>query len=103
MPTRLREILRDSYSIDFVEVDCVPTTSKQEETNIRVEQSYIKIPSMENYMTYLIGTLLSCKNEAKQGCAKLIVFFPTNKLARFYAHLLQVAEFDLPLFQLHSA
>lgn len=87
-PALIKELLGD----DYVEIDCVhgpstaPGSPASSALNVRVQQSVVSLPSMDVYLPALLTILddMMMNDEA----AKVVVFFPTTRLVRFFAALL---------------
>ncbi len=105
-PQSLRQLLKDSImkGVDFVQVDCndgndgdreptgdhnnklqkmVPTSAiSTASTNRRVEQSYVALASISQYILLLLA-ILRREKERNPNDYKLLVFFPASRLVRF--------------------
>ena len=75
---------------DHVRVDCVK--EERVDTSLCVKQSYLLLAHMDDYVPTL-RSLLTQEQEAK-----VVVFFPTAKLVRFFCEFFQ----DLPVLEIHS-
>lgn len=96
IPEKMNEQLESILPNNFTRVDCI------EEANIcdRVTRAYWKIPSMECYTASLIAVILR-EIELDPHRYKVLVFFPTAKLVRFYANLYKEA-LDNTVLEIHS-
>lgn len=66
------------------------------EVNAGVEQSYVVLPSMDMYISALIALVHDAMQQDPN--AKVVVFFPTARLVRFFAQVLA----DVGAIELHS-
>lgn len=99
VPRRLRRALEELLPADYVEVDCIHDQGVTSQTNIRVDQSYVVLPSMELYVAGLVSIVLHAM-EADPD-AKIVVFFPAAKLVKFFADLFNVG-LGIPAMEMHS-
>lgn len=78
------------------------------ETNVRVQQSYIILPSTEIYVASVIQVIQAAvtpsKGEKKNtSYNKVIAFFPTAWITSFFAYIFQeILPHNIPIFELHS-
>jgi len=72
------------------------------DSTARVEETYILLPNMDVYTTSLIAILRQILSEQSpsSGSKKVIVFFPTAKLVKFFATML--TSLDMPVWEMHS-
>ena len=73
------------------------------DSTARVEETYLLLPNMDVYTTTLITILrqiLSEQSNSISGSKKVIVFFPTAKLVKFFAEML--TSLDMPVWEMHS-
>lgn len=111
LPKRLVKNMKDALSDDYVQVDCVDTHRKNTSasrngstvTNIRVKQTFLLLPNMDSYMSKLIEILLDAIRSTPNDY-KILVFFPANKLVKFFADVCNaINDSTLPqIQQLHS-
>jgi ATP-dependent RNA helicase MSS116 len=78
------------------------------ETNVRVQQSYVIIPSTEIYISSVIQVIQSAVTTStgeKKNTSynKVIAFFPTAWITSFFAYIFQeILSNNIPIFELHS-
>jgi ATP-dependent RNA helicase MSS116 len=95
---KLRGFVKESMKIDYTEIDCLNDRNIRGETNNRVEQSYMVLKSIDDY----IPTLVSIINRAmKEKDFKILVFFPASKLVRFFVNFFNIG-LDIPVLEIHS-
>jgi ATP-dependent RNA helicase MSS116 len=99
VPRKLRRVLNEIMPPDYIEVDCISDTDVTSHTNLRVDQSYTVLPSMELYVPALVSIVLEATKADPH--AKLVVFLPAAKLVKFFADLFNVG-LDIPVFEMHS-
>ena len=101
LPRRLRSLLEEVISDkDFVTVDCVNGSDVTTETNASIEQSYLVLKSMEDYVATLVAILRLAMEQDKDY--KVVLFFPTAKLVRFFADFLSLTLEDIKPLEIHS-
>jgi ATP-dependent RNA helicase MSS116 len=96
MSDKMKELSSTILPNDFAEVDCVGDGDSGD----RIKRSFLKIPSMDCYTTSLIQIV----RQAMQRDTvrhKILVFFPTARLVRFFASLVKDAM-DIPVLEIHS-
>jgi ATP-dependent RNA helicase MSS116 len=98
IPRNLKQAMKDSIREDYLEVDCVGDGKTSLPTNIRVTQSHVVFPDVENIMLYIFSIL---KQSTRAKPYKIIVFFPTARMVSFFADFLNDG-FDYPVIELHS-
>jgi ATP-dependent RNA helicase MSS116 len=96
VPSKMTPLLEIILSKDFVQVDC--TEGRGE--NDRLIRSFLRLPSMELYSSCLIS-ILQQEMQKDPACYKVLVFFPTARLVRFYANLFNDA-LKVPVLEIHS-
>ena len=98
IPTALKRAMKDSIREDYFEVDCVRDGKSSTPTNLRVTQSHVILPDMENIMSNIFFIL----NQAtKVKPFKIIVFFPTARMVSFFADFINDG-LEYPVIELHS-
>lgn len=107
-PRSLRLLLKDSImkGADFVQVDCIdgdeldtnpenlPTsgaTVVAKSIDQRVEQSYVSLVSMSQYIPTLLA-LLRREQQTRPNDYKLLVFFPASRLVRFFFQFFSIGN-----------
>jgi ATP-dependent RNA helicase MSS116 len=98
-PQRLQRFLKESMKIDFTQIDCVGRGAKKAETNTRVDQTFYKLDSMEEYITMLVSIITNTMENDKQY--KILVFFPAAKLVRFFVKFFNEG-LNIPVLEIHS-
>jgi ATP-dependent RNA helicase MSS116 len=111
MMRALEEVLPDDYAV----IDCVANETRNngraanEADNIpvRVQQSYIELDSMHTYVDALTAILSNVSEEEKESDDfsghKIIVFFPTARIVKFFAELFREVIFRKQnIYQMHS-
>jgi ATP-dependent RNA helicase MSS116 len=83
LPPMVKLIIQKSMQKGYLEVDCIHDADPTTHTNELVQQSRVLIPS-DNLVRGTVGILL---NLLRDPNAKLVVFFPTTKMVKFYAEL----------------
>lgn len=92
-------VLPEGYSL----VDCVDRNDVKAETNLQVEQTYVVLDSMDNYIAAMVALVSHFMRGAKEEKHKLMVFLPTTRLVSFFSELFKTAiPNDFRVFQLHS-
>lgn len=98
IPTALKRVMKDSIRDDYFEVDCVKDGKISSPTNLRVTQSHVILPDMENIMSniyYILDQAIKVKPY------KIIVFFPTARMVTFFADFINDG-LEYPVIELHS-
>lgn len=98
IPRTLKQAMKDSIREDYLEVDCVGDGKSSVPTNLRVTQSHVILPDVENIMFYIYSIL---KQSTRTKPYKIIVFFPTARMVSFFADFLNDG-LDYPVIELHS-
>jgi ATP-dependent RNA helicase MSS116 len=99
VPKKLKRVLDEIMPPDYIEVDCITDRDVTSQTNIRVDQSYAVLPSMDLYVPGLVSIV---KETMKADpSAKIVVFLPAAKLVKFFADLFNVG-LDIPVTEMHS-
>lgn len=96
---RLRKFVEISLKDDVQEVDCLNDRSLRGETNLRVHQSYMTLPSLSDYVPTLLSIIQQHMNENKSY--KILVFFPASKLVRFLVQFCNVG-IGMSVLEIHS-
>jgi len=97
---RLRTFIKGSMNIDFEEVDCVSSKDQNGgKTNMRVNQSYMTLNSMTDYIPTLLAIIQRAMNQDEKY--KILVFFPASKLVRFAVHFCNVGM-GMSVLEIHS-
>lgn len=106
VPHKLRSFVTDSLKVNVTEIDCVANASSNSkngtmaETNIRVDQSYLLLDSIADYISTLEAILRKAMKEDKNNY-KILVFFPASRLVRFFFHFFKVG-LKIPVMEIHS-
>ena len=98
IPRGLRRAMKDSIRDDYYEVDCVGDGRQSTPTNLRVTQSHVVLPNMESIMMFIYSILKQSTNDKQY---KIIVFFPTARMVRFFADFFNDG-LEYPVIELHS-
>lgn len=99
LPRTLRRLIEEVVGKDYEEVNCVDRTDVTSLTNIRVEQFYIRLPSMDHYVSSLAKII---EEEEKNKRSKIVLFLPTTKLVAFFATYLESGLCMSNIYRLHS-
>ncbi|CAJ1940154.1 unnamed protein product [Cylindrotheca closterium] len=101
MPKRFRFFLRENMKIDYKEIDCVESdrSSRKSETNLRAQQFFHQLDSMEHYVPALVGLIQ--REMKKEKDYKIIVFFPAGRLVRFFSQFFSIG-LEIPVLEIHS-
>ena len=83
LPPEVRHIIQQSLQRDHLVVDCIHDADPTTHTNELVQQSHVLLSS-DNLVRGTVGILLNLLQDPN---AKLIVFFPTTKMVKFYSEL----------------
>jgi ATP-dependent RNA helicase MSS116 len=104
LPKRMMKALEEVLPDDYAVIDCIAKDNIQAETNLRAEQSYVEVKCMENYVNAFVAILIYFLEEEKELEHKIIVFFPTARLVKFFAQLFSVGiqKRVVPIFEMHS-
>lgn len=98
LPPRLRRKIFDTMPKDFKQIDCIGTENSGE-TNVRVSQAYAELGSMDAYVGQLASIISAAKAESQN--AKVVVFLPAARLAKFFGTFFNDA-LGVPVLALHS-
>lgn len=101
LPKRAEKSFDQYLPDDYVKIDCVGNVASGERANSQVKQFFLQLADMDDYVCTLISLLRSAMTENPQQF-KLVVFFPTAKLARFFAEYLSVVMGIDPVWEIHS-
>jgi ATP-dependent RNA helicase MSS116, mitochondrial len=99
-PSSMRKLIDDVLGKDFKEINCVDERDATSLTNTRVDQSFVFLESMEDYVWSMVEII---EQEAK--CIKnfkIVIFLPTTKLVDFFFELLDSGLGLLGVSRLHS-
>jgi ATP-dependent RNA helicase MSS116 len=108
------KITMDGRTTEHVNRNDYSTTAPQKsnhvtmETNVRVQQSYVILPSTEIYISSVIQVIQSAVTTStgeKKNTSynKVIAFFPTAWITSFFAYIFQeILSNNIPIFELHS-
>lgn len=77
---------------DHKVVDCIGGVGPYMETNVRIEESYVQLSSMEHYLTGLVSIVREAVKSNDSEYPKLLIFFPTAKIVKFAAELLTTCD-----------
>ena len=95
---KLRGFLKGSMKIDFTEVNCVDGSDIQSETNARVNQTYLMLDEISQYIQTLVSILTQVMKEDNY---KVLVFFPASKVVRFLANFFNEG-LGVSVLEIHS-
>lgn len=99
VPKKLKRVLDEIMPSDYIEVDCITDRDVTSQTNIRVDQSYAVLPTMDLYVAGLVSIVMETMKADPN--AKIVVFLPAAKLVKFFADLFNVG-LDIPVTEMHS-
>lgn len=103
LPQNMKRAFSDVLPEDYSLVDCVDRNNVKSETNVQVEQTYVVLDSMENYISALVALVSHLMLGEKEEKQKMMVFMPTTRLVGFFSELFDIGiQQDLKVFQLHS-
>lgn len=103
LPQNMKRAFSDVLPEDYSLVDCVDRNNVKSETNVQVEQTYVVLDSMENYISALVALVSHLMLGEKEEKQKMMVFMPTTRLVGFFSELFNIGiQQDLKVFQLHS-
>lgn len=83
LPPGVRHLVERNMNKDFVTVDCIHDSDPATHTNELVQQSHVIVPN-DKLVLAKIGILLRIMQDPN---AKMICFFPTTKMTKYYAEL----------------
>lgn len=99
-PRSMRTLIDDVLGKDYEEINCVDERDSASLTNARVDQSYVLLESMEDYVWSMVEII---EQEAKRfKNFKIVIFLPTTKLVDFFVELLDSGLGLLGVSRLHS-
>ena len=101
LPKRAEKSFEQYLPDDFVKIDCVGNVASGERANSQVKQCFLQLADMDDYVCTLVSLLRSAMTENPEQF-KLVVFFPTAKLARFFAEYLSAVMEISPVWEIHS-
>lgn len=98
---KFRSFVKGSMKIDFEEIDCLNDRQNRQggETNARVEQSYLVLDSIRDYIPSLVSIIQQVMRQEKDY--KILVFFPASKLVRFLVQVFNIG-LGIPVLEIHS-
>jgi ATP-dependent RNA helicase MSS116 len=97
LPTGVKQLVKGHMSSNYITVDCIHDADPGSHTNDLVEQSHVVV-SQDKVVMATISILLRILEDPN---AKLIVFFPTTKMVKFYAELFNHG-LERTVIELHS-
>jgi ATP-dependent RNA helicase MSS116 len=97
LPTGVKQLVKGHMSSNYSTVDCIHDADPGSHTNDLVEQSHVVV-SQDKVVMATISILLRILEDPN---AKLIVFFPTTKMVKFYAELFNHG-LERTVIELHS-
>ena len=97
LPTGVKQLIKGHMSSDYVTVDCIHDADPASHTNDLVEQSHVVV-SQDKVVMATIGILLRILEDPD---TKVIVFFPTTKMVKYYAELFN-GGLERTVIELHS-
>ena len=103
MPKRIKSAMKDVLSSDYTEIHVDNHENEKgpgDLVNTRVTQSYYMLNSMDNYVVTLLNLLRNAMQSTDNF--KILVFFPTTKLVRFFAQVCNTVGLKVPVQELHS-
>ena len=95
-PDKMNDVMSLIMPKDFAQVDCVEDGDRGD----RIQRSFLQIPSMECYTSSLVR-ILQQETASDVRPYKILVFFPTARLVRFYADLFN-GVMGIPVLEIHS-
>lgn len=107
LPNKLMSAIETVLPPDYALVDCVANPIKRGEksdTNMLVQQSYVVLDSMDAFIAAVVAITLFFMEQEQSKQHKIIAFFPTARLAKFFTELFDVGlqNRNVRVFQLHS-
>lgn len=104
MPRDLRKLMANTMAPDFLTADCIGEhddgVTTEHHTNEQVDQFHVVLPSMDRYVSGVVETVFRAVRDDETR-HKIIVFFPTAMLVRYFAYLFN-REMRFPVLELHS-
>jgi ATP-dependent RNA helicase MSS116, mitochondrial len=100
LPQSMRGLIDDVLGKEYKEVSCVDEKDVRSLTSTRVDQSYVLLKSMEDYIWSMVEII---EQEAK--CIKnfkIVIFLPTTKLVDFFVEILDSGLGLSGVSRLHS-
>lgn len=95
-PRSVRRLIQDVLRNDYEEVNCVDERDMATLTNAQVEQSFVILESMDQYLTALVHIV------RQEDDNKIVIFLPTTKLVSFFADFLEAGLGMSGVHRLHS-
>ena len=96
VPDKMSDVVNVLMPKDFAQVDCIEDGDRGD----RIQRSFLQIPSMECYTSSLVR-ILQQEIAGDVRPYKILVFFPTARLVRFYAGLFNDV-LNIPVLEIHS-
>lgn len=99
-PRSLRRHLKESIlkGQEVHEVDCIDSDSDKKENLLavseRIQQSFVILDNMALYLPTLLG-IIRREQSSSNSRYKIMVFFPTSRLVRFFYQLCTIGNVDL--------
>ena len=87
LPKSMRGVIGDLLGKNYEEINCVNENDVASLTNARVEQSYVLLESMDDYVASLVRIIQHEIDRTKNY--KIVVFLPTTKLVAFFTNYLE--------------
>lgn len=100
LPKSMRGVIDNLLGNNYEEINCVDEKDVASLTNARVEQSYVLLESMDDYVTSLVRIILHEIDRTKTY--KIVIFLPTTKLVAFFADYLEFGLKMPGVARLHS-
>jgi len=115
VPKDLRSVMASALRPEYLTVDCIHDVDPSTFTNAHVNQTYVTLPSLSShhnahsddphlthrYLTTLIDILQDILHIQNPHNYKIIVFFPTTTLCRFFSHIFNHI-YKVPVIEIHS-
>mmetsp|Transcript_21286 Transcript_21286/g.32768 ORF Transcript_21286/g.32768 Transcript_21286/m.32768 type:complete len:691 (+) Transcript_21286:213-2285(+) len=99
LPPDVRQTLKTTVKPDFETIDCIRDHDPTSHTNAQVLQSHVLLP-FERLVSGTVELLLHAMDE-NNGKNKIVVFFPTTNLVKFYSRLFNY-HLGRPVLELHA-
>ena len=99
VPRSMKEVMKSIINPSYQFVNCVSDQDAAAQTNERVQQSFIRLANVGDYLPAL-ATIVRQSMDRDENF-KILVFFPTAKLVTFCTEFLQTF-LDGSVYKLHS-
>jgi ATP-dependent RNA helicase MSS116 len=99
-PKSMRGVISNLLGKNYEEINCVNEKDVASLTNARVDQSYVILESMDDYVTSLLHIILHEIGRTKNY--KIVIFLPTTKLVAFFADYMESGLGMSGIARLHS-